>query len=720
MRKLFFTTFLAASLLTAHADEGMWMLTDLKKQNEVAMQELGLLIPADQIYNPEGIALKDAVVHFGGGCTGEVISAEGLVLTNHHCGYGYIQQHSSVEHDYLTNGFWAMSRQEELPCKNLTITFIDQILDVTDYVKEQLKTDPDPQGTNYLSPKYLKKVCERFLKAQNITLDEGHKAELKAFYGGNRHYLFLKTVYSDIRMVGAPPSSVGKFGADTDNWMWPRHTGDFSMFRIYADKDGKPAAYSPSNVPLKVKKHLRISLAGYKEGDFAFVMGFPGRNWRYMIADEVEERMQTTNFMRHHVRGARQRVLMEQMLKDDAVRIHYASKYASSANYWKNAIGMNEGLIRLHVLDTKRAQQEALLQRGRQLGDTTYQAAFNQIRDIVAHRRLALYHQQAIQEALVTALDFMRIPNTASLLSALKSKDKALIQATADSLRQAADKYFASVPFPEVEKMVGKEMLRTYAKYIPKEQRIGIFQVIDKRFKGDTDAFIDACFKYSIFGSRENFDKFIRKPKLYKLTSDWMILFKYSITDGLLQTAIAMMDANQDYNDAHKVWVKGMMDMRQANGQPIYPDANSTLRLTYGKVASYKPYDGMVYDYYTTLDGVMQKEDPNNWEFVVPDKLKQLYRSKNFGRYGLPDGRMPVCFIVDTDNTGGNSGSPVFNAKGELIGTAFDRNYEGLTGDIAFRPSSQRAACVDIRYTLFIIEKFAGAKHIIDELDIVE
>ena len=720
MRKLFFTTFLAASLLTAHADEGMWMLTDLKKQNEVAMQELGLLIPADQIYNPEGIALKDAVVHFGGGCTGEVISAEGLVLTNHHCGYGYIQQHSSVEHDYLTNGFWAMSRQEELPCKNLTITFIDQILDVTDYVKEQLKTDSDPQGTNYLSPKYLKKVCERFLKAQNITLDEGHKAELKAFYGGNRHYLFLKTVYSDIRMVGAPPSSVGKFGADTDNWMWPRHTGDFSMFRIYADKDGRPAAYSPSNVPLKVKKHLRISLAGYKEGDFAFVMGFPGRNWRYMIADEVEERMQTTNFMRHHVRGARQRVLMEQMLKDDAVRIHYASKYASSANYWKNAIGMNEGLVRLHVLDTKRAQQEALLQRGRQLGDTTYQAAFNQIRDIVAHRRPALYHQQAIQEALVTALDFMRIPNTASLLSALKSKDKALIQATADSLRQAADKYFASVPFPEVEKMVGKEMLRTYAKYIPKEQRIGIFQVIDKRFKGDTDAFIDACFKYSIFGSRENFDKFIRKPKLYKLTSDWMILFKYSITDGLLQTAIAMMDANQDYNDAHKVWVKGMMDMRQANGQPIYPDANSTLRLTYGKVASYKPYDGMVYDYYTTLDGVMQKEDPNNWEFVVPDKLKQLYRSKNFGRYGLPDGRMPVCFIVDTDNTGGNSGSPVFNAKGELIGTAFDRNYEGLTGDIAFRPSSQRAACVDIRYTLFIIEKFAGAKHIIDELDIVE
>ena len=720
MKRLLFAAALTALTLPAPADEGMWMLTDLKRQNEAAMQELGLLLPADSIYNPEGIALKDAVVHFGGGCTGEVISAEGLVLTNHHCGYSAIQQHSSVEHDYLTDGFWAMSRQEELPCKGLTMTFIDRILDVTDYVRQQLAKDADPQGTNYLSPKYLTLVCERFLKEQNIALGEGGKAELKAFYGGNRYYLFVKTEYSDIRMVGAPPSSIGKFGADTDNWMWPRHTGDFSLFRIYADKDGRPAAYSPDNVPLRVKKHLNISLRGYKEGDFAFVMGFPGRNWRYMIADEVEERMQTTNFMRHHVRDARQRVLMEQMLRDDAVRIHYASKYASSANYWKNAIGMNEGLVRLHVLDTKRAQQEALLQRGRELGDTTYQAAFDRIRAIVQKRRPALYHQQAIQEALVTALDFMRIPSTTALVTALKSKDKAAIQAATDSLRQAADKYFASVPYPEVEKLVGKEMLRTYAKYIPADQRIGIFQVIDKRFKGDTDAFIDACFKYSIFGSRENFDKFIRKPKLYKVTSDWMVLFKYSITDGLLQTAIAMMDANRDYNAAHKTWVKGMMDLRQANGQPIYPDANSTLRLTYGKVASYEPADGAVYDYQTTLEGVMQKEDPTNWEFVVPDKLKQLWKTKDFGRYALEDGRMPVCFIVDTDNTGGNSGSPVFNARGELIGTAFDRNYEGLTGDIAFRPSSQRAACVDIRYTLFIIEKYAGASHLIDELSIVE
>ena len=687
MRQIILSLFLTFGIFSVYADEGMWMLTDLKKQNEVAMTELGLLIPAEEIYNPNGIALKDAVVHFGGGCTGEVISAEGLVLTNHHCGYGAIQQHSSVEHDYLTDGFWAMSRSEELPCKGLTVTYIDEIMDVTDYVNKQLQIDSAPNGTNYLSPKYLTKIADRFLSEQGTTLTPGRKAELKAFYGGNKYYLFLKTTYSDIRMVGAPPSSIGKFGADTDNWMWPRHTGAFS-------------------------------LAGYREGDFTFVMGFPGRNWRYMISDEVEERMQTTNFMRHHVRDVRQKALMEQMLKDDAVRIHYASKYASSANYWKNAIGMNEGLVRLKVLDTKRAQQEQLLARGRALNDSSYQKAFDQIRDIVKHRRGALYHQQAIQEALITGLDFMKIPSTTALVAALKSKDKVKIKAAADSLQIAADKYFSAVPFPEVERLVGKKMLQTYMKYIPAEQRIGIFKIIDRRFKGDSDAFIDACFEYSIFGSKENFAKFIRKPSLYKIGNDWMTLFKYSITDGLLQTTIAMMDANRNYNTAHKVWVKGMMDMKREAGTPIYPDANSTLRLTYGRVLPYRPADGVEYGYYTTLKGAMEKEDPNNWEFVVPARLKQLYQAKDFGQYAMPDGEMPVCFIVNTDNTGGNSGSPVFNAKGELIGTAFDRNYEGLTGDIAFRPSSQRAACVDIRYTLFIIDKYAGASHIIKELTI--
>ncbi|MDY4249863.1 S46 family peptidase [Bacteroides pyogenes] len=717
MKKQVLFTLFSLATLSIHADEGMWMLTDLKAQNAVAMRELGLELPIEEVYNANGLSLKDAVVHFGSGCTGEVISSEGLVLTNHHCGYGAIQQHSNVEHDYLTDGFWAMNRDAELPTPGLTVTFIDRILDVTDYVNEQLKKDEDPEGTNYLSQTYLNTVAQRFAKAENIEVTPATKLELKAFYGGNKYYLFVKTVYSDIRMVGAPPSSIGKFGADTDNWMWPRHTGDFSLFRIYADKNGKPAPYSKENVPLKVKKHLKISLAGVQEGDFTFVMGFPGRNWRYMISDEVEERMQTTNFMRHHVRDVRQKVLMEQMLKDPAVRIHYASKYASSANYWKNAIGMNEGLVRLKVLDTKRAQQEELLAHGRAKGDDSYRKAFDEIRSIVAQRRDALYHQQAINEALVTALDFMRIPSTATLAAALKAKDKQKIQAATVKLKEEGEKFFASVPFPEVERMVGKEMLKTYAGYIPATQRITIFEVINKRFKGDSDAFIDACFEHSIFGNRANFDKFIRKPNLYKITHDWMVLFKHSITDGILNTAIAMKAANEHYNAAHKVWVKGMMDLRQEKGIAIYPDANSTLRLTYGRVLPYEPADGMVYEAHTTLKGVMEKEDPDNWEFVVPQKLKELYKAKDYGRYGK-NGEMPVCFIVNTDNTGGNSGSPVFNRKGQLVGTGFDRNYEGLTGDIAFRPSSQRAACVDIRYTLFIIDKFAGASHLIDELSI--
>jgi hypothetical protein len=721
MRKVLLSLLLGGVFMSStRADEGMWMLTDLKKQNEVAMTELGLLLPVDQIYNPNGVSLKDAVVHFGGGCTGEVISAEGLVLTNHHCGYSSIQQHSSIDHDYLTDGFWAMSREEELPCKGLTVTFIDNIYDVTDFVEACLKEDTDPDGVKRLSPAYLRTVTDRFLTAEQMKLGEGETAELKAFYGGNRYYLFKKSTYSDIRMVGAPPSSIGKFGADTDNWMWPRHTGDFSLFRIYASHGDKPAAYSKENTPLKPKKHLTISLAGYKEGDFTFVMGFPGRNWRYMIADEVEERMQTTNFMRHHVRDARQEVLMQEMQKDPAVRIHYASKYASSANYWKNAIGMNEGLTRLKVLDTKRAQQEALLARGRALGDDSYREAFDEIRRIVAERKPALYHQQAISEAFVTALDFMRIPSTAELSRTLEAKSVVELAHQVAKLKQNAEPYFSSVPYPQVEALVGKRMLRTYMEYIPEEQRISIFAFIDKRYKGDTDAFIDDCFRSSIFGNRANFEEFMRKPSLKKLQNDPMIRFKQSIADGLMQTAAQMKEANRSYDRAHRIWVKGMMDMKLANGQPIYPDANSTLRFTYGSVQPYSPADGVEFEAYTTLKGVMEKEDPDNFEFIVPTKLKQLYEAKDYGRYALPDGEMPVDFIINTDQTGGNSGSPVFNARGELIGTGFDRNYEGLTGDIAFRPASQRAAVVDIRYTLFIIEKYAGATHLIKELSIAE
>lgn len=710
---------LAACSLAGYADEGMWMLTDLKKQNAAVMQDLGLDISIDKVYCPDSISLKDAVVHFGGGCTGEVISAEGLVLTNHHCGYQYIQQHSAVEHDYLTDGFWAMSREQELPCEGLTITFIDRILDVTDYVQEQLKKDEDPEGLNYLSPSYLSTVAKRFAKKENIKTDDFAVLELKPFYGANKYYLFVKTVYKDIRMVGAPPSSIGKFGADTDNWMWPRHCGDFSIFRIYASKDGKPANYAADNVPLKVKKHLAINMNGIKEGDFTFVMGFPGRNWRYMISDEVEERMQTTNFMRDTVRGVRLRVLGEEMAKDAKTRIQYAAKYASSANYWKNAIGMNEGLVSLKVLDRKKDEQKRLLAFGDETGNESYRQAYESIKQIVAKRHDAVYHQQAIYEALMLGTEFSKIPDTDKLLEALEKNDKKGIKAAITALQEQGRKFFNKDYSTVVDRKVSKQLLALYAQLIPAGQRISIFKVIDGQFAGSTDAFVDACFDRSIFRSSKALAAFLQNPSADKLKKDLMVQYAKSVKEGYKATDEAMKAETNAYNRAHKTWVAGMLALKQKEGKAIYPDANSTLRLTYGKIGSYEPADGKEYLYYTTLKGVMEKEDSENPEFVVSPKLKELYEKKDFGPYAMADGRMPVCFVTATDNTGGNSGSPVFNSKGELIGVGFDRNYEGLTGDIAYNPQLQRAACVDIRYVLFVIDKYAGAKHLIDELTIV-
>ena len=692
MKKTLLLLLFTLTTLAGHADEGMWMLTDLKEQNAATMYDMGLDISIDKVYCPDSISLKDAVVHFGGGCTGEIISAEGLVLTNHHCGYSYIQQHSSVEHDYLTDGFWAMSRKEELPCKGLTVTFIDKILDVTPYVKKQLAKDEDPEGLNYLSPSYLSKVAKRFAEQEKIEITPFTALELKPFYGANRYYLFVKTIYKDVRMVGAPPSSIGKFGADTDNWMWPRHCGDFSMFRIYATPDGKPADYNESNVPLKVKKHLTINLGGIKEGDFTFVMGFPGRNWRYMISDEVEERMQTTNFMRKTIRTVRLNNLLEEMLKSDKVRIQYASKYASSANYWKNAIGMNEGLVHLKVLDTKKKQQEKLLAYGREMGTDAYQKAFDAIREIVSKRHDAVYHQQAIYEVCKLGTEFYKIPSTDKDLQALKegykvphaTKEISPLDHALSKLSKQADKFFNKDYNPEV----------------------------------DRKAFVDACFDTSIFRSREAFNSFVAKPDAKTLENDLMVQYAKSVDQGYADTDAAMKAETDAYNLAHKTWVEGMMKLKQHEGTPIYPDANSTLRLTYGKVGSYSPKDGVEYNYYTTLKGVMEKEDPDNYEFRVPAKVKALYEAHDFGQYANAEGKVPTCFLTNCDITGGNSGSPVLDAEGRLIGLAFDGNWESMSSDVMFEPDLQRCICVDIHYVLFMVDKFGGAGYLLNEMNI--
>lgn len=706
--------------LFAKADEGMWLLPDLKTQNAATMLELGLEMPIEDIYNESGSSIKDAVVHFGRGCTGEVVSSKGLVFTNHHCGYGAIQKLSSVENDYLTDGYWAKSGAEELACDGLTVTFINQILDVTAFVEAELAKDKKEMEQNFLSTKFLNEVADNFAKQNNIEVTPFTEIELRPFYGGNRYMLFVKTVYKDIRLVGTPPSSIGKYGADSDNWMWPRHTGDFSIFRIYADKDGKPAEYSADNVPYLPKKHLSINLGGIQEDQFTFLMGFPGRNWRYMIADEVQERMETTNYLRHHVRDKRLAALMNEMQKDAAVRIHYASKYAGSANYWKNAIGMNEGLVRLKVIDTKIAQQNQLLAYGREIGNSSYEKAFKEIQTIVKNRRMPKLHREALAECFLTGLDYTKIPSLKTLEEALNLKDKDGVAIAVANLETEAAKYFEEVPYPEVERNVARELIAVYKEIIPESEQIAMIANSNKVYKGDVDKILVALFDQSIFASQSAFDAFIKKPSLKKIQKDPLVLFTKEIKAKMNETKKEMADMDLSYSLAHKTWVDGMMKLRIKNNTPIYPDANSTMRLTYGKVRGYEPKDAMEYRYYTTLEGVMQKEDPNNWEFVVPAKLKELYLTKDYGCYTNEKGEVPVCFIVDTDNTGGNSGSPLMNSKGELLGIGFDRNYEGLTGDIAFRPSSQRAAVVDIRYVLFIIDKFAGASRIIEELTIVD
>ena len=717
MKKILLLSLFTFTTLAGHADEGMWMLTDLKEQNAATMYDMGLDISIDKVYCPDSISLKDAVVHFGGGCTGEIISAEGLVLTNHHCGYSYIQQHSSVEHDYLTDGFWAMSRKEELPCKGLTVTFIDRILDVTPYVKEQLAKDEDPEGLNYLSPSYLSKVAKRFAEQENIEITPFTALELKPFYGANRYYLFIKTIYKDVRMVGAPPSSIGKFGADTDNWMWPRHCGDFSMFRIYATPDGKPADYNESNVPLKVKKHLTINLGGIKEGDFTFVMGFPGRNWRYMISDEVEERMQTTNFMRKTVRTVRLNNLLEEMLKSDKVRIQYASKFAGSSNYWKNSIGMNKAIIDNDVLGTKAKQEKNFAEFAK--GKTEYEGVVERIDEIIAKRMPVTRQFNYLYEALSGAIEFgSPYMIMHKIKTALKEKNDSLLAASKAQLEEVFNDIHNKDYDHEVDRAVAKAILPALAQKLQPEQLPVFYQTIQSKYKGDYNAFVDDMYDNSILANRTNFDKFMKKPTVKAIEKDPATAYSRSKIEKLKAVSIEEKALSNGLELLHKAYIRGLGEMKLP--VPSYPDANFTLRLTYGNVKAYSPRDAIHYNYYTTTDGILEKENPEDREFVVPAKLKELILNKDFGRYAMADGTMPVCFLTTNDITGGNSGSPVINGEGQLIGCAFDGNWESLSGDINFDNNLQRCIALDIRYVLFILEKLGDCGHLIKEMNIIE
>ena len=682
------------------------------------MRALGLKLQDYEIYSPENASLKDAVVIFGGGCTGEVVSPDGLVLTNHHCGYGAIQSHSTLEHDYLTEGFWATSRSEELPNPGLSVTFIDRIEDVTDYVKEALKKDNDPEGMNYLSPKYLNGLAKARVGEKFLADNPGTEVEIKPFYGGNQYYMFTKKIYRDVRLVGAPPSSIGKFGSDTDNWMWPRHTGDFSVFRVYADANGNPAEYSERNVPLRPKRWFKISVRGVNEGDYAMMMGFPGRTNHYYTSWEVAERRDIDNTVRINIRELRQKVMLEEMLKDPQVRIQYASKYAGSENAYKNAIGSNWAINKRDFEQVKRAEQEALLAWADEQGKSEYREALNQIRDIVADRHDLRFRQWMLNEALRIGIEFVSVPTEINpLVEALKGKT-ADRQKELDQMTAAFRRFFDKDYVPEVDKKIAKVMLTEYRRLIPHTSQPAYFAIIDKKYKGDIERFLDDIFAKSIFASRENYNKFLKRPTAKALLNDPMVLFAQSVENERENLSNSLKSYDAAYNRAHRTYVKGLLEMEK--DKKHWPDANFTLRLTYGQVKGYHPRDCVYYTHQTTLDGVMEKEDSTNWEFVVPQKLKDLYRAKDFGRYATKDGRMPVAFCATTHTTGGNSGSPVMNANGELIGINFDRNWEGVGGDIEYLPDYQRSIIVDIRYVLFLIEKYGGAEGLLQEMEIIE
>lgn len=719
MKKILLSVLAAALSLPAVADEGMWLLPLLQQQKFPEMQALGLKLQDYDIYSPDSASLKDAVVIFGGGCTGEIVSPDGLLLTNHHCGYGQIQQHSTLEHDYLTDGFWATTREQELPNPGLTVTFIDKIEDVTDYVKKELEKDTDPQSMNFLSPKYLNglakaKVGEKFLQD-----NPGTEVEIKAFYGGNVYYMFTKKIYSDIRLVGAPPSSVGKFGADTDNWMWPRHTGDFSVFRVYADANGNPAEYSESNVPLRPKRWFKISVKGVEEDDYAMMMGFPGHTNKYYTSWEVAERRDIDNTVRINIRNLRQEVMLDEMLKDPSVRIQYASKYAGSTNAYKNAIGSNWAIKKRNFEQVKKEEQDRLIAWAQKNNESSYPEALSTLEQIVSDRKDLRFRSWMLDEAILRGIEFTKVPTEVQSVSdALKGKDRNEQQKQIRLLDMAYHRFADKDYAPEVDKKIAKVMLKEYRRLVPAKSQPAYFSLIDKKFKGDVDRFVDYLFDKSIYGSEENFDKFKTRPSVKALEQDPMILFAKSVQEEKANLNAALADFDTGYALAHKEYVKGLLAMYQDKAN--FPDANFSLRLTYGQVKGYRPKDAVYYNCQTTLDGVMEKEDSTNWEFVVPSRLKALYEAKDFGRYQMPDGRMPVAFSATTHTTGGNSGSPVLNANGELIGINFDRNWEGVGGDIQYLPDYQRSIIVDIRYVLFLIDKYAGAGYLLEEMDLVE
>ena len=709
-----------AAQVSVRADEGMWLMNLIEQVNMDEMTALGIEMTADQIYSINHASLKDAVGALDrGSCTAELVSPEGLLLTNHHCGFDEIQYHSSVEHDYLKNGFWAMTREEELPNEGKTITFLVRVEEVTDQIV--------PELNNTLSEEERNSRIRMLSGALTSDATEGthYEARVRSMFSGNRFFLFVTETYLDVRLVGAPPESIGKFGGDTDNWMWPRHTGDFSMFRVYTGPDGKPAEYSPENIPLKSKHFLPISLKGYEKGDFTMVLGYPGRTDRYMTSWEVQELLDVIHPDRILIRGMKQDLMMQDMNADERVRIQYAAKYYSSTNYFKYSIGQSRGLRQLQVVEKKQAQEEAFTEwvNKSEALQAEYGDALELIREAVEGRKELVNASQYLAETILRsgsdggmeAVNFARRLQMLERVLASAEPDQDEINRVLEWLKMTSADFYKDYNPPTDQKvteaMIDLLLADLEDIYLPDN----VLEVKYK-YKGNTGKYVEQMFKKSFVTSQDKFLAFLDNPSLKALRKDpvyqaGLAASKYMEIRGMLA------DYEEPFDRGSRLYLKGLIEMYPE--REFYSDANSTMRLNYGTVGDYSPRDAVLYLHETTLKGVMEKEDPENFEFVVPEKLKTLYEQKDYGSYG-ENGQMVVCFTSNNDITGGNSGSPVINGKGELIGIAFDGNWESMSGDIAFVPDLQKCINVDIRYVLFVIDKFAGASHLIDEMTLTE
>ena len=709
--KRFFAILAALSLtLTAAADEGMWLLPLLQKMNGKALHDAGCKLSMDDIYSINHSSLKDNIVHFGGGCTGEIISAEGLIVTNHHCGYSSIQALSTDEHNYLMDGYWAMTRDGELPAKGLSVTFLQSMTDVTEVLakaeKKIAKKVSDPAQVDSLMQIERKALLDKALKG-----NKNCKATFTTFYNDNYTYIIVTKTYTDIRFVGAPPASVGKFGGETDNWMWPRHTGDFSMFRVYAGKDNEPADYSPENRPYKAKNHLKISLDGLQEGDFAMIMGYPGRTQRFQTAAQLKQMIESQRIA-IDARTVRQDIMWEAMCADPSVQLKYANKYAGSANGWKKWQGEELAFQNLNIIGREEQKERDFMAWVNQKPDRqkAYGHALQQIEEGVKASAEAENAVTLLSEAPYR-IELVGLAGRLTQAVSRGGQDPKVLE----QMQSAYRDYVVDLDRKEAVALLDFYRQRASEEDYPK----GLGLDFEDFGTMDIPAYVNYLFDESAFTSYDKIAELVNAGEWDKVWADPAYRLYTALITEIMERYPAMLAPADAIDEGAKAFTAGLLEWEK--GKPSYPDANSTMRLTYGHVLPYSPKDAVLYKHYSTVKGVLEKEDPTNPEFIVPERLKQLIEHHAFGRYADPsDGLVHTCFLTNNDITGGNSGSPVLNARGELIGLAFDGNWESMSSDVMFEPDLQRCICVDIRYVLFLTERLGGAHHIIRELDIVQ